>query len=84
VPRNCSSQPSTSSTRAFPIIDCFAGRVIDSGRRVSTTYRPWRRLDVKTFRQELRRRSALCCIEIIPEDVDAMADLYSSECNAIA
>ena len=49
---------------------------------VSTTYRPWRRLDVETFRQELRR-SALCCSEIVPEDVDSMADLYNSELNAI-
>ena len=42
---------------------------------VSTTYRPWRRLDVETFRQELRW-SALC--EIVPEDVDSMADLYNT------
>ena len=41
---------------------------------VSTTYRPWRRLDVETFRQQLRW-SALCCSEIVPEDVDSMADL---------
>ena len=49
---------------------------------VSTTYRPWHRLDVETFRQELRR-SALCCSEIVPEDVDSMADLYNSELNSI-
>ena len=41
---------------------------------VSTTYRPWRRLYVETFRQELRP-SALCCSEIVPEDVDSMADM---------
>ena len=40
------------------------------------------KLDVETFRQELRR-SALCCSEIVPEDVDSMADLYNSELNAI-
>ena len=50
---------------------------------LSTTYRPWHRLDVETFRQELRRL-ALCCSKIVPEDVDSMADLYNSELNAIS
>jgi len=49
---------------------------------VSATYRPWRWLDVEAFRHQLQQ-SALCSTEHVAEDVDAMADLYSSELTAI-
>jgi len=45
------------------------------------TYRPWRRLDVDKFRDELRR-SALCR-GVVGADVDALAELYESELHAI-
>ena len=69
--------PFRSSTASLDVSSTAAPPVY-----VSTTYCPWRRLDVETFRQELRR-SALCCSEIVPKDVDSMADLYNSELNAI-
>ena len=42
----------------------------------STTYRPWGRLDVDAFRLELQQ-SALCRAEVLTNDADALADLYS-------
>jgi len=49
-----------------------------------TTYHLWRRLDVETFRQRQELwQSALCGSEIVPEDADLLADLYSSELSAI-
>ena len=43
----------------------------------SVTRRPWRRLDVDVFKQELRR--SRLCGDITNTDVDTVAELYNSE-----
>jgi len=45
------------------------------------TYRPWRRLVVDKFREELRQ-SELCC-NATGTDVNTLAELYESELHAI-
>ena len=47
----------------------------------STTYRPWRRLDVDRFRDELRQ-SALCR-DVTSTDVNELVELYEVELLAI-
>jgi hypothetical protein len=51
----------------------------------SSTYRPWRRVDVSAF-QDALRLSALCSIvnESRDDDAEQLAALYDSMINAIA
>ena len=47
----------------------------------TSTYRPWQRLDVDRFRDELRR-SALCC-DVTSTDVNTLAEQYDAELTTI-